>query len=269
VQLVNEPSSTSASAAPGDASTQNSLANKDTIHLPNSSIPIPPPLPPWKYNLEERSGSASGSASPDLNVLGRLIIQQLPKRLEILRQENSALIQEAIATKDSMREAQIELDSQKRMSMVLQDQIKDQDENECKLREELEMKRKMVEELEEEMGKTVRIIEGLEREKENMDKSLELFIQERASQFRRRSVKSMKFEHCVTCSVKFTLLKRKIHCKGCGSGICSTCTNASNSAVATSSRSQQSRFCTNCSERKQKLDALTGTRTNLTCSVET
>jgi hypothetical protein len=95
---------------------------------------------------EERR-SRSRSPTADLNALGRLLIQQLPKRLEVLKEENKRLLSEAADTQSNLKERETEVVEQKELLTTLQDKVSQQVRVEMELRNELELKQKVIEEL--------------------------------------------------------------------------------------------------------------------------
>jgi len=95
--------------------------------------------------------AASFSMSGDPNYLGRMIIQQLPKRLELLKQENESLLTEASEATMKAKEAERKLKQEQcknnQITLELEGEVKRKNLKELELREQLEYKEQEVIEL--------------------------------------------------------------------------------------------------------------------------
>lgn len=183
------PSATSSSGGMDD-SANNSSTNANRSLSESLRIEIPrqspsPPINPTRRNQNRRNHNNDDNDSTtevegdeenienlavlrkDPSFLSRMIIKQLPKRLQLLKNENHTLQMETVEAKMRMKEMKRqlskELEKQHEFAVNLDAQIEDKNLIEFELREELEKKEKVIEELQMEIDESKDYIDEIKK----------------------------------------------------------------------------------------------------------
>lgn len=124
-------------------------------------------VPTSEEEGEDENGRSLSALRKDPSFLSRMIIKQLPKRLQLLKNENHTLQMEAaeakMRMKDIKRQLSKEMDKQQQLSFSLDAQIEDKHLIEFELREEIEKKEKVIEELQMEIDESKSYIDELRK----------------------------------------------------------------------------------------------------------
>jgi len=125
-----------------------SIAPQTLSNCPNDAVGEFHPvrttlLPPAEHKPEE----GSGPPSSDVSKLSRIIIQQLPKLFDLLKNENSSLRAQVSETEERLVSTRIELAEQKNVLLQLGPTIAASSKTEMELRSELDLKQRLIQEL--------------------------------------------------------------------------------------------------------------------------
>jgi len=247
-----------------------SLSESLRIEIPRLS-PSPPPAtlrPPGEASGtnhndghvsadEEMENARTSALRKDPSFLSRMIIKQLPKRLQLLKNENHTLQMEAAESKMRMKEMKRQLikevEKQQQLSTSLDVQIEDKNLVEFELREELETKEKVIEELQMEIDVSKTFVDDLRKEKDDIEAFLKVFMDEKVD-LDQPKVAPETVKNCNNCKRPFSLItRRKVHCKICGKVFCKDCALQREPNKRSSKRP---RLCTRCHLRRLRLVVL-------------
>lgn len=181
------PSATSSSGGMDD-SANNSSTNANRSLSESLRIEIPrqspsPPINPTRRNQNRRNHNNDENDSTEVegddeneniavlrkdpSFLSRMIIKQLPKRLQLLKNENHTLQMETaeakMRVKEMKRQLSKELEKQHEFAVSLDAQLEDKNLIEFELREELEKKEKVIEELQMEIDESKDYIDEIKK----------------------------------------------------------------------------------------------------------
>ncbi|CAL8142297.1 unnamed protein product [Orchesella dallaii] len=247
-----------------------SVSESLRIEIPRHSPsppPAPPPVPATRPRLEpvannevttedtsaEEGDEPMPAYAKDPSFLSRLIIKQLPKRLQLLKNENHTLQMETVEAKMRMKEIKRQLEKQQELTITLDGQIEDKNLVEFELREELEKKEKVIEELQMEIDESRDYVEELKKEKDDMEAYYKLLLEEKTD-LEQRKAPLESGKTCNNCKRTFNLIsRRKAHCKICGKIFCKDCAIPREPNKRSHKRP---RLCTRCHLRRQRLSVL-------------
>jgi len=182
--------------------------------------------------------------------LSRIIIQQLPKCLAVLKNENFSLRKEILGAEEVIKEAELKLDKERSKTEASVHK-------EMELRTELDLKQRLIRELTTKIQIATENYETINQEHGQLSEYIQIKLLDTKIQEQRKLVKMRNLKHCTTCSKKFSLFKRKAHCNICGYSFCADCLFQQDlgSPIERDSK-KKALICNSCDERKRKLDSV-------------